>query len=628
MHFLLAIYNLSPHHLQPTRDARSLIVAALLAGHKLTLFTASPTAQLPAQRKGLNIVRPFVDKGAMEPHPLMLRRFAKAFAKEVANGCYDATIALDEIPGADFHISYRHGLLHGELQPLNFLDSISPAASTRRKLEEQLFLPPSITKICCATDLQRLILSKHYGLHANRLEILPPHIKNIYALPTDEVRAQIRKEVFTKLEIDEGCQLILTCTTHWDASCLENAMTALATMPESILKRLRLLVICPHGSLERLRQLAVQCKLNPETVLFLADHSWRHNCYIAADLMLYPALHENSAPPVMEALSTGLPVICTAACGFCNYVQAAGCPVIPMPYHNETLVDALAFSLPQLDLLSRDVTNFINQQDFSNRYQQLLNMLVNFKRPADKSLYFTPKRYRKIIEQHRKLLANHEGLKDDRKRAITRVKLDNHHSFIVKEFKKAPWWHLRSQVKRTMRGTALMRSYTPYCWGNYHDNESGSDFLIFPDCGTGNFYQTDYAKRPDAKELYFACGVLLAQLHTSGIFHADTKPTNFVRNEFCKDECPEEVCLIDCDNVKRHTPPLSLPLRIFNCAQFIAGTGKLAKMDYSLWYSLVDQFRKGYTRNSKLARADGEQFWLQVWAKVRHDKKIENNLPS
>ena len=142
-----------------------------------------------------------------------------------------------------------------------------------------------------------------------------------------------------------------------------------------------------------------------------------------------------------------------------------------------------------------------------------------------------------------------------------------------------------------------------------------------------NAYGGDYALRDDAKQIYAECGRVLAELHDAGLYHHDTKPANFVYNECCKTECPHEVCLVDCDNVTRTVPPVPTPQRIHNLAQFIAGTGNVARQDRVLWRRLVDAFCAGYTNHAKLPQGDLDQLWQRVWRTIESQSHIEYTLP-
>jgi UDP-glucose:(heptosyl)LPS alpha-1,3-glucosyltransferase len=63
---------------------------------------------------------------------------------------------------------------------------------------------------------------------------------------------------------------------------------------------------------------------------------------LGADLLVHPAYNENTGTVLLEALVAGLPVLCSAVCGYAHYIdQAAGGRVIPEPFSQATMDDFL-----------------------------------------------------------------------------------------------------------------------------------------------------------------------------------------------------------------------------------------------------------------------------------------------
>lgn len=624
MHFLIGILKLEAESTQ-TRDVRTFTATVIADGQKVTLFTADPKVDDDILKSGVEVKRPFTI--SRKPGTLAMWRFARAFEAECADGSYDAALALDALPGADFHIVYNQALWTNGAGASGFWAKLTPRAMLNRWLGARVFLPPSKTRICYLFEQQSLLLRKRFGIPVKKLVALPPGLETSFQMPTDEEHAAARAAAVKKFEFPEQNWLLLVVSRELRSAAVIRTMEALAAMPWVIRGKCRLMVLTLDGSSEELQKLGEEYNLEPELFFWSGDYSARRKYYVAADLLLYPSDRLEASPPLLEAITCGLPVICTSINGFCSYVQGAGCPVIPPPFHQETLEDALAFTLPELNLLRNGVRAYAQRHNFSRRAEHIYSTIRQVQRPVDKSAMFTPELQNAILAAHRTALSKNKFIKNEKKRAVTRVKIPGSGSFIVKEFRRAPWWHLRDQSKATAKSTLLMRDFTPYCWMRHQDPETGSTCLVFCDCGEGNFFGTDYAARADAEKLYAACGEVLAQLHSGRLYHADTKPANFVINQFCHDECQNSVCLVDCDKVRQYQRPLPWRLRIHNAAQFIAGTGKVARLDRTKWRMLIDAFRAGYNRNSELPRSDLEQFWLQVWSAIRHGENIENNLP-
>lgn len=223
-------------------------------------------------------------------------------------------------------------------------------------------------------------------------------------------------------------------------------------------------------------------------------------------------------------------------------------------------------------------------------------------------------------ERHFELLAADKCLKNDRKRCVSRLSVGGV-SFIVKHFKKTPWVSWFSHARRTMKYTELMQGLTPPCLGMLHTKKRG-ELLFFHDCGLGNFYDWSYHEEPDLAGLYYACGSLLADVHNKQLYHADTKPANFVVNSRLP-HLWHRVLLVDCDNVRKYRR-LPMRLRIRNLAQFLGGTGYLGNQDR--WELMNGQFFQGYRERITANGFDFDELLANVWDNVQHNPKIEVNL--
>ena len=540
----------------------------------------------------------------------LLRR---AFRREMSTGKYDRSLSFSPVvEGADFYIPRRFRIHSG--------------------LDHLLRRPVRLWQLCqtqihsyfmYVTKPQEFSLQSMGGVPQARLVKIDPEIHE-ECLPRRDSRA--RDQLRLQLDLSEKHICIVQIADDWRLQGVDNSLAALAGLPNSIRAVCRYALISRDSSQRKLESLAERCGFSPRNVINLGTTLTLAEVLPAADLLLHPAREEEAGTMLLDAMASGTPVVCTDSCGYSIFLHKTCCPVIPTPYHAEAVTDALAFTILHLNTLKKLLPTEFVRLGLKNRYIQLLHAMET--KPCLRPAALDQETARAIVQLHQKNLSDHSraALKDEAKRAISRVTY-NQTRYLVKEFKRRAWWHFGSQVKRTRQGTELLALYTPQVCGECHDDDTGSDYLIFPDCGDGNFFQPDYAFLENAPQLYAVCGRILAELHDAGIYHHDAKPANFVRNEFCKGPCPHEVCLVDCDNVTRSTPPLDAPLRIHNLAQFIAGTGKLARKDRVLWRSLISAFCEGYNRNAMLPVGDLDQLWQRVWRTIESQSHIEFTLP-
>ena len=63
---------------------------------------------------------------------------------------------------------------------------------------------------------------------------------------------------------------------------------------------------------------------------------------LGADLLVHPAYNENTGTVLLEAVVAGLPVLCSAVCGYAHYIaEAEGGLVIPEPFAQAQMDDLL-----------------------------------------------------------------------------------------------------------------------------------------------------------------------------------------------------------------------------------------------------------------------------------------------
>ncbi|MBQ4480762.1 MAG: glycosyltransferase family 4 protein [Victivallales bacterium] len=605
MHFLLVLRSYDDE--EAVLDVRHLVILAHKHGHHSTLLTHEKKPPTGLHHTLKIVTCPSIGIGLWDDW-----RFQRTFRNAMASGKYDVSLSFSPVEGADFYVPRRFRIRHD-------LDLL-----LRRPLRLwQLCNAQIRSYFMYVTTSQGLSLQTMGGVPRARLIQVDPEFHEI-CLPVQDpaVRSELRRQLLLK----EKHFCIIQVADDWYRQGVDTSLAVLATLPKVLRAFCRFVLIGRQTSQEKLVNLADRCGFPPTNVTNLGTSRTLAELLPAADLLLHPAREEEAGTMLLDAMTAGVPVVYTDNCGYSIFLHKTCCPVIPAPHHTEAIADALAFTILHLKTFRKLVPTEYARLGLQNRHTQLLHALET--KPRLNTVPLEDAAIREIVKLHQTNLdiATDVLLKNEPKRATSRVCFENKR-YLVKEFKRRPWWHLKRPYKRSLQGTSLLALYTPQVCGVFHNSRNGSDYLIFPDCGNGNFYGNEYALRDDAPQLYAACGRILAELHDAGIFHHDAKPANFVYNEFCKKECPQEVCLVDCDNVTRSTPPLPIPQRIHNLAQFIAGTGNLARQDHALWRKLVDSFCAGYTNHVNLPQGDLDQLWQRVWRTIESQSHIEYTLP-
>ena len=206
-----------------------------------------------------------------------------------------------------------------------------------------MFSPESRTEILMISQLQQPFFQKHYATPAERFHLLPPGISPDRRAPANA--AQLRAELRSEFGLAPDDLLLLQVGSGFKTKGLDRSLKALASLPETLRSRTRLIVIGQDEPLFFRRQ-AESLGLR-ERVSILPGRNDIPRFLLGADLLIHPAYHENTGTVLLEALVSGLPVLVTDVCGYAHYIAEADCGrVLASPFEqaqlNRTLAEMLA----------------------------------------------------------------------------------------------------------------------------------------------------------------------------------------------------------------------------------------------------------------------------------------------
>jgi len=125
---------------------------------------------------------------------------------------------------------------------------------------------------------------------------------------------------------------------------VDRSIAALASLPEAIRQRTQLIIVGQDNPARFLRQVKTLGLSQQIKILKGRDDIPRF--LLGADVLIHPAYKENTGTVLLEALVAGLPVLCTAICGYAPYIQQADCgTVIASPFQQASLNSALLSAL-------------------------------------------------------------------------------------------------------------------------------------------------------------------------------------------------------------------------------------------------------------------------------------------
>ncbi len=197
------------------------------------------------------------------------------------------------------------------------------------RLEAGIVGPGTATELMMLSRRQIETYLRHYKIEDRRLHLLPPSIARDRMRPADA--DSIRGEARTGLDLKPDEFGLLALASAFRTKGLDRSIEAVAALPRPLRDRVKLLV-AGRGRPDRYRRLAKRRGI-ADRVAFLGARDDVAHLLLAADLLLHPARDECAGMAILEAIVAGLPVLCSANCGFSDHVRKADAGlVLPEPF--------------------------------------------------------------------------------------------------------------------------------------------------------------------------------------------------------------------------------------------------------------------------------------------------------
>ena len=128
-------------------------------------------------------------------------------------------------------------------------------------------------------------------------------------------------------------------------------------------------------------QLLTLCLLISKEVSFLGGKDNVRDFLFAADLLILPALDENTGTVILEAIVSGTPVLTTENSGYSNYVVESGMGnVVSLPFKQNALNRSLEILLKDIDKEDwlKKSKDFLNQLDVTSLHKKAAKIINRF----------------------------------------------------------------------------------------------------------------------------------------------------------------------------------------------------------------------------------------------------------
>lgn len=316
-------------------------LAALAAqGNDITLLTRSWEG---APRQGFRV------QTVNPPYARLLggraardRSFASAVRDEMARGDYDLVQSHERIAGCDIFragdgihaawLAHRAPLLSSAGR---LATRFSPFHRALLTAERAMFTHPDLKAVICNSRLVADEAAAHYGVPAERLEVIYNGVDTDDFHPT--LATTHRRAWRAGQGIPAEVPLLLFVGSGFARKGLPQLLRALA---QPGLEDLWLAVVGADRKLPAMVRLVRQLGLAPRVRLSgpLGDV---RPAYGAADAFVLPTHYDPCPNAVLEAMACGLPTLTTSACGAKEWITAEN-GVVVAPYDQEALVAGLA----------------------------------------------------------------------------------------------------------------------------------------------------------------------------------------------------------------------------------------------------------------------------------------------
>jgi len=377
MNVWIALYRYFPHGgLQ--RDALRTAAALADAGHEVTIVCAVWDApegdDLPAgiERRVLG-ARGATNHGRVE-------NFGRALKAAHRDAGTPFLLGFDKLPGIDAYFTADVCFVARVRRSRSALHRLTPRYRTFARLEGAVFSPLVHTAIFSLAPQVELEYRAEYGTPESRFIPLPPGVSPDRRASDDA--GQIRADTRAKHGLGGDAIALLFVGANFTQKGLDRALAGVASLPVALRERVRLLVAGP-GDIQRFERRARSMGLAGMTT-FLSATDEIPALLQAADILVHPARVENTGTVIVEALTAGLPVLCSGECGYALHVRASGAGIaLDTPYVQQDFDTALAqlCEADRVDLRSRALC-YAAETDLSSMHATIVRSIERLARQS------------------------------------------------------------------------------------------------------------------------------------------------------------------------------------------------------------------------------------------------------
>jgi UDP-glucose:(heptosyl)LPS alpha-1,3-glucosyltransferase len=247
-------------------------------------------------------------------------RFDRSLQEQLAVARPEVVIGFDKMSGLDLYFAADPCFVtRTTSRPWPY--RLLPRYRTFRRLEEAVFGRESNAQILLLDPTERSNFQRTWHTADERFAVLPPGIARDRCKGNDA--AALRRAGREEFDVGEEDRLVLLLGANFLLKGLDRAMQAVADLPDGLRERTQLLAV---GQDAPTWANALAAKLGIEKhVTMLPGRRDIPRLLQAADVLLHPAHRDTTGTVLLEAVVAGLPVLCSANCGYAHHITAGQC---------------------------------------------------------------------------------------------------------------------------------------------------------------------------------------------------------------------------------------------------------------------------------------------------------------
>ena len=349
----------------------------LRRGHDVTVYTMSWEGEVPDTLQDCTIINvPFT---GLSNHA-RCASYVKSLKQLLNPSEYDLTVGFNRMPGLDLYYCADVCFKADIRKRHSFLYRLTARYKTYLTFEEAVFGADSQTHILALSDIQRKIYQQEYKTADNRFHPIPAGIdkERIRLWVSDKARSEARSE----LKVEENENMLIMVGSDFRRKGVIRSVKAVAALPNES-KALTKLFVVGKGKPDKLKRIAEKSGVN---IIFTGAVNDVQKYLSASDLLLHPAVSENTGNAIVEGLISGTPVIATSNCGYAFHIlnADAGAVIDGDNYSQDEFNDILRKTVEQIPEKRaewfKNAISYSDKTDFYSRPATTADIIENLKK--------------------------------------------------------------------------------------------------------------------------------------------------------------------------------------------------------------------------------------------------------